>query len=386
MKHLKKCPVAAGAFAALSIAAGCSKKKNVDGSRTLTNASGTGSPAGTGAETPTPAASSTIKIDGSSTVFPISQAVAEEYRAKVKGAAQVTIGESGTGGGFKKLCRGEIAIADASRPIKPTEVEDCKKAGIDYIELPVAFDGLAVVVNRKNTWVDHLTVDELKAIWDPAAQGKVMTWSQVRAGWPDKALKLFGPGVDSGTYDYFTYPAWREYFRSTRAHNTVEVDGLDQSVLQGLFLWGQRAEARCLSWEPGTTVVRVSGEHDGYTRLPDPVVHRRHLELDAAARTLVIRDEIVAQGEHEVALHFQLGEDCVASADGAAARMLCPNGVRVGLRLDPRLTMEERRGSEHPISGWISRGYHRKAPATMLVARGRLTGSCTLVSTVEMRP
>lgn len=199
-------------------------------------------------------------------------------------------------------------------------------------------------------------------------------------------LRVAGRDVlaDAGTYDYFTYPAWREYFRSTRAHNTVEVDGLDQSVLQGLFLWGQRAEARCLSWEPGTPVVRVGGEHDGYTRLSDPVVHRRHLELDAAARTLVIRDEIVAQGEHEVALHFQLGEDCVASADGAAARMLCPKGVRVGLRLDPRLTMEERRGSEHPISGWVSRGYHRKAPATMLVARGRFTGSCTLVSTVEM--
>jgi phosphate transport system substrate-binding protein len=143
-----------------------------------------------------------IKIDGSSTVFPISQAVAEEFQ-KEKGG-RVTVGVSGTGGGFKKFCRGETAISDASRPIKDSEVEQCKSGGIDFIELPVAYDGLAVVVHKSNTWVDKMTPAELKTMWEPEAQDKVKKWSQVRKGWPDKDLHLFGPGVDSGTYDYFT--------------------------------------------------------------------------------------------------------------------------------------------------------------------------------------
>src|SRR3972149_2016055 len=145
-----------------------------------------------------------IKIDGSSTVYPITEAVAEEFQKADRGKTRVTVGISGTGGGFKKFCGGETDISDASRPIKPTEVELCMKNGIEYIELPVAYDGLAVMVNPKNTWVDSMTVKELKKIWEPAAQGKVTKWSQVRPGWPDKEIHLFGPGVDSGTFDYFT--------------------------------------------------------------------------------------------------------------------------------------------------------------------------------------
>ncbi len=143
-----------------------------------------------------------IKIDGSSTVYPITEAVAEEFQKS--GGARVTIGVSGTGGGFKKFCHGELAITGASRPIKPSEVEACKQAGVDYIELPVAYDGIAVVVHKGNAFVDHLTVAELKTMWAPEAQGKVTRWSQIRAGFPDEPLDLFGPGVDSGTYDYFT--------------------------------------------------------------------------------------------------------------------------------------------------------------------------------------
>lgn len=143
-----------------------------------------------------------IKIDGSSTVFPVTEAVAEEFGAKSQ--AKVTIGVSGTGGGFKKFCSGETVISGASRPIKPSEVEMCKKAGIEYIELPVAYDGIAVVVNPENDWVDKLTVDELKTMWAPESQGKITKWSQVREGWPDEEIHLMGPGVDSGTYDYFT--------------------------------------------------------------------------------------------------------------------------------------------------------------------------------------
>ena len=144
-----------------------------------------------------------VRIDGSSTVFPITEAVAEEFQ-KVTPSAKVTVRISGTGGGFQKFCRGESDISNASRPIKPTEIEACSKAGIAFSELPVAYDGLVVVVNPKNTWVDNITVAELKKIWAPEAQGKITKWSQVRAGWPDRELHLFGAGVDSGTYDYFT--------------------------------------------------------------------------------------------------------------------------------------------------------------------------------------
>ncbi len=145
-----------------------------------------------------------VKVDGSSTVFPITEAVAEEFQAAKRGKVMVTVGISGTGGGFKKFCRGETDVSDASRPIKPTEVELCRKNGIEYIELPVAYDGIAVVVNPGNNWVDYLTVKELKKIWEPSAQGRVTKWNQIRPEWPDKEIHLYGPGVDSGTYDYFT--------------------------------------------------------------------------------------------------------------------------------------------------------------------------------------
>lgn len=144
-----------------------------------------------------------IKIDGSSTVYPITEAVAEEFGKEHKDV-RITVGISGTGGGFKKLCADEIDISDASRPIKAIEVEACGKAGVEYVELPVAYDALTVVVNPKNTWASSITVKELKTIWSPEAQGKITTWNQVRAEWPDKPLVLFGAGVDSGTYDYFT--------------------------------------------------------------------------------------------------------------------------------------------------------------------------------------
>ena len=144
-----------------------------------------------------------IRADGSSTVFPITEAVAEEFQKATPGT-RVTVGISGTGGGFKKFCNGETDISDASRPIKAAEIKACGKAGVEYIELPIAYDGLAVVVNPKNTWVDHLTVAELKRLWEPEAQGKITRWNQIRPGWPNREIHLFGPGVDSGTFDYFT--------------------------------------------------------------------------------------------------------------------------------------------------------------------------------------
>ena len=144
-----------------------------------------------------------VRLDGSSTVYLISEAVAEEFQKEYPDV-RVTVGISGTGGGFKKFGNGETDVSDASRPIKPSEVELCAKNGIEYVELPIAYDGIAVVVNPRNTWVDHMTVAELKKLWSPEAQAKVTRWSQVRQGWPDREIHLFGPGVDSGTYDYFT--------------------------------------------------------------------------------------------------------------------------------------------------------------------------------------
>jgi phosphate transport system substrate-binding protein len=170
-----------------------------------------------------------IAIDGSSTVFPITEAVAEEFQKGNK--ARVTVGISGTGGGFKKFCKGETAISDASRPISPKEVEACSAGNIEYIELPIAYDGISVVVNPANTWVDHLTTAELKKIWAPEAQGKVTKWSQVRQNWPEVDLKLFGPGVDSGTFDYFT-EAVVGTAKSSRGDFTASED--DNVLVQGV--------------------------------------------------------------------------------------------------------------------------------------------------------
>ena len=152
---------------------------------------------------PTAPAAEVIAIDGSSTVFPVTEAVAEEFQ-KANQGTKVTVGLSGTGGGFQKFCRGESVISNASRPISAAEIEACQKTGISYIELPVAYDGMAIVINPKNTFATSITVAELKKLWEPAAQGKVLRWNQVRAGWPDQEIHLFGAGVDSGTFDYFT--------------------------------------------------------------------------------------------------------------------------------------------------------------------------------------
>jgi phosphate transport system substrate-binding protein len=176
-------------------------------------------------------AQAAIKIDGSSTVFPISEAYAEEFQIQKRGKVRVTVGVSGTGGGFKKFCRGETDMANASRPISKEEMENCRKAGIKYIEMPVAFDALTVVVNPKNTWVKTMTVADLKKMWEPSAQGRVSTWKQVRAEYPAEKLMLFGPGADSGTFDYFT-EAVMQKAKSSRGDYTASED--DNTLVQGV--------------------------------------------------------------------------------------------------------------------------------------------------------
>jgi len=172
-----------------------------------------------------------VKIDGSSTVYPITEAVAEDFQKAKKNAVRVTVGISGTGGGFKKFCRGETDISDASRPITKKEIEDCKAAGIEFIELPVAYDALTVVINPKNEWAKNMTVAELKAIWEPAAQGKITNWKQVNPAWPDRPLKLYGPGADSGTFEYFT-EAVNGKSKATRGDFTASED--DNVLVQGV--------------------------------------------------------------------------------------------------------------------------------------------------------
>ncbi|MGH8754366.1 MAG: PstS family phosphate ABC transporter substrate-binding protein [Burkholderiales bacterium] len=180
---------------------------------------------------PAQAADTIIKVDGSSTVFPITEAMAEDFQKAKKGAIKVTVGISGTGGGFKKFCRGETDISDASRPISKKEMNLCKEAGIKYVELPVAFDALTVVVNPRNEWIKSMTVEELKKMWEPEAQGKVLKWSDVNPKWPNQKLTLFGPGADSGTFDYFT-DAINGKEKASRGDFTASED--DNVLVQGV--------------------------------------------------------------------------------------------------------------------------------------------------------
>jgi phosphate transport system substrate-binding protein len=170
-----------------------------------------------------------VAIDGSSTVFPVSEAFAEEFQ--IETSTRVTVGVSGTGGGFRRFCRGETDISGASRPISASEMEACEEAGIEFIELPIALDAIAVIVNPQNDWVECMTVDELKTMWQPEAQGAVDNWNEAREDFPDQELSLYGPGVDSGTYDYFTAAIVGEE-HSSRGDFTATED--DNIIIQGV--------------------------------------------------------------------------------------------------------------------------------------------------------
>lgn len=176
-----------------------------------------------------PSGTALVRVDGSSTVFPISEAVAEEFRLAT--GTNVTVGISGTGGGFQKFCRGETDVSNASRPISEVEIEACRQSGIGFIELPMAYDGIAIVVNPKADWIETITVAELRRMWEPGAQGTVTRWNQIRASWPDREIHLFGAGVDSGTYDYFTQAITGEEGAS-RGDFTASED--DNVLVQGI--------------------------------------------------------------------------------------------------------------------------------------------------------
>lgn len=197
-------------------------------------------------------------------------------------------------------------------------------------------------------------------------------------------LRAFGRDVlvDPGTYDYFSYPKWRQYFRSTRAHNTVVIDGRDQSEMLGPFLWGKRAKAECLNWQPTDTGGKVVGEHDGYSHLRDPVIHKRMIDLDG--RELVVRDDIMARAQHEIQIFFHFAEHCVVELAGKNAFLVDVGLGMIVVELDPSLQVELFNGSEDPICGWVSRGYHQKQASTTLVGRCMSKDSTCLITRIDI--
>jgi hypothetical protein len=230
--------------------------------------------------------------------------------------------------------------------------------------------------------------DRISVVFDCGALGFTAIAAHGHADALSFTLRAFGSDifVDPGTFDYFTYPPWRAYFRSTRAHNTVVVDDRDQSTMLGPFLWSRPAPARCLTWEPAWQGGRVMGAHGGYRRLRDPVVHRRTLSLDAEERILTVCDDILARQSHKIAVSFHLAEDAVVWQEELNRYRIDVVAGTVWLEIDARLATQLLRGSEEPIAGWISRGYHRKVASTVLIARARFLGNVSLVHRVMMAP
>jgi len=230
------------------------------------------------------------------------------------------------------------------------------------------------------------SLDRISVVFDCGPLGKGTLAGHGHADALSFTLRAFGRDVlvDPGTYDYFSYPKWREYFRSTRAHNTVVIDGQDQSEMLGFFLWGRRAEVRCLSWEPTEAGGKVVGEHDGYTHLKDPVTHRRALELDGRYCGLTIRDDIIACAKHEMQVFFHIAEHCVVSPAGENRYVIDIGPGTITIELDHRLKVEEFKGSEDPICGWVSRGYHQKEASTTLVGGCICEGNTSLVCRIDI--
>jgi len=228
--------------------------------------------------------------------------------------------------------------------------------------------------------------DRISVVFDAGEHGFGGIAAHAHADALSFTLRAFGKDVlvDPGTYDYFSYRQWRDYFRSTRAHNTVVIDGRDQSEMLGLFLWGRRAKTTCLTWEPCEHGGKVVAEHDGYCRLKDKVVHRRMLELDGRQRNLTIRDDVIASGRHDVRIYFHFAEHCKATPAGENRYRIDVGSGAVEIELDSRLSTEVLEGGEDPIGGWVSRGYHQKTASTMLVGRCVSDGEMSLVCRIEI--
>ncbi|MEM1251117.1 MAG: PstS family phosphate ABC transporter substrate-binding protein [Cyanobacteria bacterium P01_H01_bin.21] len=212
-----------------------------------------------------------VSIDGSSTVYPITLEMAERFKQlKSPDDIEITVNFSGTGGGFDQFCQGATNLSNASRPITQAEMTECKANGVEYIELPVAFDALTVVVNGENTWAQDISLEELRTLWEPGAEGSITRWSQIRPGWPDENIVLYGPGEDSGTFDYFTEVVVGEDGASRNDYVSSEddeelVQGVqDDPNALGYFGYAYFKEAEdtlaALSVDSGNGPVAPSGE------------------------------------------------------------------------------------------------------------------------------
>ncbi|NJL48877.1 MAG: PstS family phosphate ABC transporter substrate-binding protein [Leptolyngbyaceae cyanobacterium SM2_5_2] len=245
---------------------------------------------------------SMIAIDGSSTVFPISEAMAEEFMSANRGI-DVTVGVSGTGGGFEKFCNNELDITGASRPIKQEEMDACAAAGIEYIEVPVATDALTIVVNNENTWAEEMTVDQLKMLWEPAAEGTITRWNQIDSSWPNQPINLFGPGTDSGTFDYFTDEIVGEEGASRSDYTASEDDNiLVLGVSRDVNALGYFGLAYYLENEDALKAVAV----DGVLPTPEHVEDGTYVPLSRPLFMYVKKDSLDNNADVQAFVEFVL--------------------------------------------------------------------------------
>lgn len=253
---------------------------------------------------PNATTTSAIRIDGSSTVYPVTEAVAEEFKTST--GIDVTVGLSGTGGGFKKFMRGETDVSNASRPISKDEMEQARTAGIEYVELPICFDALTVVIHPSNTFAETMTVAELKKLWEPEAQGTITTWNQIRPEWPNEKISLFGAGSDSGTFDYFTEAVVGKAKSSRGDYNASEDDNtLVQGVQGSKFALGylpfsyyaenkDKLKAVAIDWEkdelPAVSPSEETVMNGTYNPLSRPLfiyVNKKSVETRAEVKQFV---------------------------------------------------------------------------------------------------
>lgn len=239
-----------------------------------------------------------ISIDGSSTVFPITEAIAEEFMG-TNSDVNISVGVSGTGGGFKKFCAGETVISNASRPIKDSEIELCAANGIEYEIIPVAYDAITVVVNPENDWATDLTTEELKKIWEPAAEGTITSWNQVNPAYPDEPIRLFGPGSDSGTFDYFTDEIVGEEGASRGDYTASEDDNvLVLGVSRDQNAMGYFGMSYYLENQDILRALGVSGpDTDGLPVIPSPETIEEYKPLAREIFIYVNKDALASRSE-----------------------------------------------------------------------------------------
>lgn len=239
-----------------------------------------------------------ISIDGSSTVFPITEAIAEEFMG-TNSDVNISVGVSGTGGGFKKFCAGETVISNASRPIKDSEIELCASNGIEYEIIPVAYDAITVVVNPENDWATDLTTEELKKIWEPAAEGTITSWNQVNPAYPDEPIRLFGPGSDSGTFDYFTDEIVGEEGASRGDYTASEDDNvLVLGVSRDQNAMGYFGMSYYLENQDILRALGVSGpDTDGLPVIPSPETIEEYKPLAREIFIYVNKDALASRSE-----------------------------------------------------------------------------------------